>query len=384
VSPLAITAAGLACSLGLGSERACAASRAGLVRVSQVNTLNTAGDPRFSKETLDGVPPFVGHLVPVVGAGYTGIGKLVAIGRPALEEVLLRANLSEEHIARTCLCVCISDGFYENLYGVPQEPLGDDDPPTEEDRRNEIAVLIASRLCNAASFPIPVNAQWVSNKGRLGLLGALHQSSQWFATGKFDRCIVGTLDSFIEPAVLEACCTAQVLKTEGNPVGFMPGEAAAFLLVEPSAGIDRSVIRITGMAHAVDSSYHDADQQPLGHGISQVVRQLVSTSSQPNAMPGLLISDLNGTDSRALDWGHAMVHLRDQFGEFESKLWLPVESFGETGAASGGVALCLAFEAIKRAHMPANTATVLLCAEGGGRAAIRIEIGDSAARYKES
>lgn len=373
MSPLAITAVGLACSLGLGSEQACAAARAGLVRVSQINTLNAAGDPKFAKETLDGVPPFVGHLVPVVGAGYTGIGKLVAMGKPALEEVLLKANLRKEDIARTCMCICISDGFYENHYGVPQDMLDESNLPSEQERRNDMAALIASRLCNTVSLPIPATAQWVSDKGRLGLLGALHQASQWFATGKFDRCLIGTLDSLIEPAVLEACGTAQVLKTEGNPVGFMPGEAAAFLLVEPSTGID-GVLFITAMAHAMDRSYHDAEKQPVGQGISQVLRQLITASPEPTAVPGLLISDLNGTESRAVDWGYAMVHLRDHFGEFESKLWLPVESFGECGAANGGLALCFAFEAARRATMPSSTATVLLCAEGGERAAIQIEI----------
>jgi 3-oxoacyl-[acyl-carrier-protein] synthase-1 len=376
VIPLAISAVGLTSSLGLGSEEGCAAARAGLVRVSSIDTLNTAIDPVFAKETLDGIPTFVGHLAPAIGTGHAGLGKLMALSKPALEEVLRKVNLSSDDLFRTGLCLSVSDGFYQARFGTEPEPLGESEPAGHDAVWNDIASNLGMRLCAAVDLPIGAARQWVSRAGRLGLLGALEQASRWFAAGELDRCLIGTIESCVEPSALLACGAAQVLKTDANPVGFMPGEAAAFLLVEPATAVGsaNAPVRVVSMSRAVDAAYLDPDVQPLGRGISDVTAMLAAAAVTIAAgMPPLLITDLNGTEFRASDWGHALVHLRDRLGEFESELWLPVESFGETGAATGGVALCMVFEAARRGHVPGTTALLVLCADGGGRGGLLIE-----------
>ena len=370
--PLAITAVGLTSSLGLGSEQACAAARAGLVRVSSIDTLNTVINPAFAKETLDGVPPFVGHLAPAVGTGHAGLGKLMALGKPALEEVLQKANLSSDDWIRTGLCLCVSDGFYQARFGTEPEPSGDSETVGHEAVWNDIASKLGIRLCSSVDLPIGAAKQWVSMSGRLGLLGALEQASRWFAAEELDRCLIGTIESCVEPSALLACGAAQVLKSDTNPVGFMPGEAAAFLLVEPANAVmsGHAPVRVAAMSYALDAAYLDPDTQAVGRGISEVTAQL---AAGPAGMPPLLVTDLNGTEFRATDWGHALVHLRDRLGEFEADLWLPVESFGETGAATGGVALCMVFEAARRGLVTGTRAMLILCGDGGGRGGLLLE-----------
>ena len=101
-------------------------------------------------------------------------------------------------------------------------------------------------------------------------------------------------------------------------------------------------------------------------------------AEEQGSVPRLLVADLNGTDFRASDWGYALVHLRDRLGEFEADLWLPAESFGETGAATGGVSLCMVFEAARRGLVPGSAASLILCADGGGRSCLLIETPASA------
>ena len=375
-TPLSIAAAGMTCSLGLRSDEACASARAGVVRVSQVTTLNTEIDPAFAKETIDGVPPFVAHVAPIVGSGFSGVGKLLAMAQPALEFLIRKAALDQASLAQTGLCVCVPESFYLNRYGLPVEPLGPEPLPDAQKQRRHLHAQIANRLCDSLQLPIPAKARWVSGSGRLGLLGALQQASNWIASGEVKRCIVGGIDSLIEPSVLQACAQAGVLKTDANPVGFMPGEAAAFVLLEPATG-HTDVLQIMSMGHALDAAYLDPEQQPLGRGITQVVQQAMAGSTQHQAqreaMAGLLITDLNGTEPRANDWGHALVRLREELGEFDAQLWLPVDSFGETGSACGSVALCMAFEAARRKRLPASTALLVLCADDGGRGALLLQ-----------
>jgi len=90
-------------------------------------------------------------------------------------------------------------------------------------------------------------------------------------------------------------------------------------------------------------------------------------------MPPVVLADINGLECRSSDWGHALIHLRGSLGPFESDLWLPVDSFGETGAATGGIALCMAFEAARRSQLDGDCAMIVLCADDGGRAAVVVE-----------
>jgi 3-oxoacyl-[acyl-carrier-protein] synthase-1 len=373
VIPLAVTAVGFASSLGFNSAEACAAARAGLVRVSPVDTLNTEIDPAFCKETVEDIPLFVAHLAPTIGRGHTGLGKLMALGKPALEDLLRKTDLSNEQLARTALFIVLSDGFYERPHGgMDVEGTGPQRPTRSDAMWEDIASRIGAGLCHVLDLPIATSRQHVSRAGRLGLIGALEQASRWFASGEVDRCLLGALESCVEPSALLACAAAQVLKTEANPVGFMPGEAAAFLLVEPSVASDPESIplQIVGTSYAKDVAYLDPEVQPLGHGLCEVVSELAKASG---GIPPLVLADLNGTESRAADWGHALVRLRERFGEFATDLWLPVESFGETGAATGAVALLMAFEGAARGHVPGSNGLIVLCADGGGRGAVLIE-----------
>ena len=372
MTPWSLHAVGLASSLGLSSEEACAAARAGLVRVTAVDTLNTAIDPSLAKETLDGVPPVVAHHVPTLAGGHAGLGKLIALALPALDDLRQKHPLSGAQLSRTGLCLCLSDAFFLTRFGEAPEGLGDETPPSLAAAWQSITARLPGQLCEAAQWPIPQPLRWTIAGGRLGLLGALHQASCWLADGVIDRCLIGCIDSLIEPGVLSACATAGMVKTEANPVGFMPGEAAVFLLIEPTReGDPQAAVQIISSHHTIDRPYLDPEQSPMGRGLAKTV--IDARAGQPGMTP-LVIADLNGTELRALDWGHALVLWRDRLGEFESEVWLPVESFGETGAAHAGLSLCLAHEACHRGHARSGEALVVLCGEGGGRGALRLRL----------
>ncbi len=364
---LSITEAGLVCSLGLGSEQACASARAGLARVTPVDALNTVVSPALAKEGLDGVPWLGAHQVPVIAKGFAGLGKLLVLAQAALTEVLVKAPAGTE--ARTGLCVCLADDHLMQQHGRPLDVAEPGPPPGDVGVLQQQALRLAQRLADAMGPVLSPAAVWASRAGRLGLLGALQQAATWLEQGVVDRCVICAADSFIEPDRLEAAARAQLIKTEANPVGFMPGEAGVCLLVEPDRG--RAGLQVLGLAHAQDAPFDHPDQAPFGRGLAHVAAQALH---QGGALrPALVVHDLNGTESRAMDWGHGQVHLRPRWCEQAVDAWLPAESFGETGAAVGLLALCMVLEAGRRQQVPGGAVLVLMSDDQGGRGAVVVQ-----------
>ena len=107
-----------------------------------------------------------------------------------------------------------------------------------------------------------------------------------------------------------------------------------------------------------------------GAGTSSV---LVDVFGRQGVGPYWVISDHNGENYRAMDWGHAVARLAGHGPDLaDPAVWYPAMSLGDTGAASGAVALCLATAGFERGYAPSASAAVLSVAEGGGRAAVLV------------
>ena len=369
MSSFAVTAIGMTTSLGLNSRDACAAARAGLVRLTEIDTLNAAIDPILAKEDLDGLPPFVGHVAPVVGAGCSGVAKLLALSSPALAEIVERVDLQPDGWARTGLCVNVSDAFFERRFAEAPEGVDEEPPPTYESRWKHTVAALPSRLQAALNRPVPPEAVVVFPGGHVGIVATLRHAATMIRSGLVDRCIVGGVDSCVQPVGLQAYAKAGVLKSGTNPSGFFPGEAAAYFLLEQATS-GTSGLRIAGTALTSDAPSLSTEATPCGQGYSDAIAEVLGDS---RSLPPLVIADLNGTEGRAADWGHALVRLRSMFGEYAFDTWLPAQSFGETGAASGAIAVCVAHRARERGYMPGSTVVVTLASEDGRRGAILLD-----------
>jgi 3-oxoacyl-[acyl-carrier-protein] synthase-1 len=83
-----------------------------------------------------------------------------------------------------------------------------------------------------------------------------------------------------------------------------------------------------------------------------------------------VVSDHNGEFYRAVDWGNALVRLRARGEAFADPVtWYPATSFGDTGAVSSLVGICLVGRAWSRAYAPASTAVIAAASDGPERAA---------------
>ena len=101
-----------------------------------------------------------------------------------------------------------------------------------------------------------------------------------------------------------------------------------------------------------------------------MVRDFCAKTKESQRSSLWIIADQNGEVYRANEWGHALVHLIQAFPTTQNvRMWLPAIGFGDTGAASGGVAACQALRAFARNYHVENDAIVLSSSPWGERAA---------------
>jgi 3-oxoacyl-[acyl-carrier-protein] synthase-1 len=371
---LGVTGIGMATSLGLGAIDSCAAARAGLARLTELTTLNVSLDPNLAKEGVDGVPPFFAHVVPIVGTGSSGLAKLLSLAKPALRDLAQNAGLDRARLSRTGLCINVSDRHFHTAFSVISEPVTEDEPADPAAQWRSAVEALPGRLCAECDVPIPPHAHVVVGGGHVGVVDALRHAVAMMQSGLVDRCIVGGIESCVEPAAIASYAAAGVVKSAANPAGFFPGEAAAFFLVEPlTARPLRGTMRIAGVAEATDVAYLQPGSVACGQGIADVISRALNGRAKSGGLPPLVVSDMNGTEARANDWGHALVRLRENFGDVPFDTWLPAQSFGETGAAAGALAIAVAARASERGYAPGPSALIVLASESGRRAAVLLD-----------
>lgn len=383
---ICITGMGMVTSLGLDFVNGCAAARAGLIRLNNLNVLNFIGDELWGGE------PVTAHMVPNIAEGFSGFAKVLLLGRHALNDLFARRKMSDVELNRTGIYINLSDQYFldahvafenlerENLFrdfSYEERKRAEDDFHEDqalpsirwkEECRNLIPRLLES--CDLALKP-PHQSIFFGN--HVGIISAIQNGIKNIRLGKFDRCIVGGIDCCTEPRFLVSAAAAGVLKTTTNPIGFIPGEAAGFILLEKiedakARGIEAASL-LGSLTTSIDKTNRLSDHPPNGIALALSIDTVLSALNYPTQEVGLVIGDLNGDSYRAMDWGHAMVRLESKYGIGDLPLWLPAMAFGETGAATGALSICTGTWALKRKYAPKGAILVWLSSDNGARAA---------------
>ena len=352
--------------LGDDAIEACAAARAGITRIAELANLDFAGDVAFGAETMDGPPTVSGSVVRGIGDTFVGVARALLLGGPAIDEVLRRRALDPAERGRTGLVVNLSDHFVldADARARPGEAL-----PSVAWRRSTES--LASRLAGPRQLAPAARQSIVCFGGNAGLAAAVQEAGKMITAGWVDRCIVGAIDSRAEAGFLKAAARLRLLRTADNPVGLIPGEAAAFMLLERPADAARSgapaLATIAGLSAGNDPADLLAEETaPSGEALADVLRAALAGG------PGVAFSigDLNGTERRSIEWGNALVRLRQDSRLPDCPVWLPGIPFGDTGAAVGPLGVCMAVRGFARRYAPGPAAVIWLSSESGAKAAM--------------
>jgi 3-oxoacyl-[acyl-carrier-protein] synthase-1 len=366
---VAVTALGMMTPLGRNAVVSCAAARAGITRVTELTNLDFSGDAVFGDETMGEVPAVSGAIVRGIGDTYSGMARALMLGGPAIDEILESRPLTDDERARTGFVLNLSDHFVldADARAHPGEAL----PSVAWRRQTE---SLQARLAGTRKLAPAPGQRVLRHGGNAGLAAGIQDATALIASNTVDRCIVGAIDSRAEAGFLQAAARLRLLRTVDNPVGLTPGEAAAFLLLERPRDAARGRHPVVAMlaTNTIGASSTDLlakDWPASGGEFADVLRAALITA--PSV--AFSIGDLNGTERRAVEWGNALVLLGAQHGFPSLPTWFPALSFGDTGAASGAVGLCVAARAFARRYAPGGSCLVWLSSESGAKSAIVVQ-----------
>ncbi len=358
---VAITGMGLLSPVGLSAPATCAALRAGVARLGEIETHSVDG-ARLDKVPVVGgrVPTewFTGGPVEWEWPAHERFGvaappapeRLVASGAQRLIELALPAAAEAWRQAVPSGVAPGSVGLY-----LGTDYLDDGAP-------------IAAALQRELGIPLQVIGG--ATAGRAAGLLTVEAAANDLMSGAIQLAIVGAVDSQIRTEVLERLESRTILRTGSNPHGVIPGEAAAFLVLERSDGIARRgarplawVMSCTSFKEPTVGTDEPNQSVALGSALRTARKEGGIT------VPPLVVCDLNGDRYRAMEWGLASVRaLGDLHGDIN--IWHPADCIGDTGAASGVLNIVCGVTGFLKGYARAERILVWGASEGKSRAAV--------------
>ena len=376
---IAITGLGLTTSIGLDVVASCASARAGVTQWTQLEL----EEPDL--ETLESVP-LKGHAVRGLTDGFDGIARLLRLGDAALEDLVDYSGLGSEAHPRTGFFLCLPGHFHSTwrlMAGLLEQGPAPDDVARraledhfdeQEQLREKLEGRLVPSLLSPRGLSIPSALRSCFYGGPAVFAQAVAQAVRRLRAREIDRCIVGGIDTFVHGAPLADVHELGLLRTEQKPVGFFPGEAAGFVLLERAdaarARGSRAEALLSAAALTEESFGRFSGVPPQGAALTAVAEACLR---EPQARPGLVIVNLNGDEFRARDFGTALVRLRGAVLPDGFRQWFPPASFGETGAATGAASVCMAVRGFSRDYAGSRAALVLLLGDDEARGAVLIE-----------
>jgi len=201
---------------------------------------------------------------------------------------------------------------------------------------SSVVQALAALLPQSRTGPGPV----LISGGHTGWARALEQISLLLRQGQVDACILGAVDTLCTPRTLEHLDRQRQLRNDLEE-GLVPGEAAAFLVLEPL----RPHHRGRAMAHLAAWAEGAAlanEKNPLpGAILTRATRECLRRAAYRDETPGLILSDMGGAKHEALEV--AFARFRAFRNQASSALLLhPAESLGDVGAATGPLLMVIA------------------------------------------
>jgi 3-oxoacyl-[acyl-carrier-protein] synthase-1 len=346
-----ISGLGLMTSVGHQVPQAVTSLRAGIMRLGEL--------PAYEAVVRDPAVLFPEPAIAGPVAGVTdrlvGVERLLALGVPALREALADAGLQEADVPQTALFVAGSQ--------CPDRAAG-----------SRLATVFAPRLAQRVARASFRQVRYLPN-GTAGVLLALGQAMDALRRKACAQCVVGGVDSWLDLETLAWLDQARRLKSESSPDAFVPGEAAAFLVLEVKANAlwrkKEAYAECGEVAVAEEKNTIWADTPCTADALSGCLRTVLASLAPKQTRPDVVLCDLNGESYRATEWGYATTKAF-RGGQPVPPVAHPADCLGDVGAATGGVLAALAAFAMKKNLAPWKAALLWCSSDQGERAAVTL------------
>ncbi len=325
--------------VGLSAPAACAAIRCAIDGFNETRFMDKGGEW------------IIGCAVPLEQP-WRGRAKLVQMVVPAIRECLAGAPGVPTTQIPCFLCIAEPDrpGRLDGLDG--QLPI-------------EINDALGMKFHPRSA---------VIARGRVSAAYAMEQARKLIHEQYVPCCLIVGVDSLLVGPTLAAYEERHHLLTSKNSDGFIPGEAAAAVLVGPlkaSDPKDQSTQQLAciGIGMGQEKATIDSELPLRADGMVTAFQGAMKDSGVTLTETDYRLTDLNGSQYYFKEAATAMNRvLRTRKARYE--IWHPADCIGETGAASGPVVLAVALAAAKKGYAPGPGVLSHFSADDGNRAAM--------------
>ena len=295
--------------------------------------------------------PYVLAMIPSIEPAIIGVKRYIELVTPSIIE----ASTPLQHLSPEKREINV-------ILGLPEQRPGIQD---------NLAERVASSIKSINTEHYKIKDVRTAFKGHAARLKALESASRLLAEGKCEFCLVGGVDSYIDPDTLDWIEDNEQLNIPSNVWGFIPGAAAAFCLLFSTTIANRYQLPIKAQllstATAREENRIKTETVCIGEGSTSAV------SGALQALPeGVKINqtycDQNGEAYRADEFGFMLARLSENF--IDSSEYVEIaDCWGDVGAASGPLFISLLCAAVEKEYSNGNVSLLWSSSEGGERSA---------------
>jgi len=285
-------------------------------------------------------------------ADLTGIDRLLALAQaPALEALQPLLGRNAELPA-----ICV-------LLALPADRPG---------RPRDLERGFIREFSTSLAAEVAINTVDCCAYGHAGGLVCLERALRRIRSGESDLCLVGGVESYLEPLTLEWLDSINQLHSESTIWGICPGEGAGFCLLASPTLRDRldlqSTVELLSAGSAHEANLVRTDTVCIGEGLSEAFGTALARLRSDGAQVDHTICDMTGEPYRGNEYGFAMLRLARRFAG-ESDFETPADCWGDVGSASGPLFAMLASFAVLKDYAPGPFTLLWASSEDGARAA---------------
>ena len=322
-----VTAVGMVTPVGHTANQSCASMRAGLARITESQEFR--------------VPNEKGHLVPVNCASVSGVTdgqrrflRHYRMAVRAFADAVGQGRLDDPSLRDGGIYLCVCE-------------------PARIEIDSRIQDQLMPLICKTIDVPDLTSRTQVFPLGHAGVFHALQAAIADLAAAQIRYAIVGAVDTYLDEATLGWLANINRLKTDRTVNGFIPGEGAAFVVLENrKAAVARGaspLARLDGVATAMESHGIYADTPCRGEGLTSSLQGTLAALPEGGVDTAVVVCDLNGERYRALEWGLTLGRALGRVRRSPA-VWHPAGSIGDAGAAAGAINLGLGAVAVAKGY----------------------------------
>lgn len=329
--------------LGLSAPTSAAAVRAGIAAFSKhLFMVDKAGEPMIAARA------------PYLADDIVGAERFLQLAIPAVRDALTSLTL----LTRATQSISVVIGLPTRRPGLSET----------------IGTRLAANLEGVIKEYCRISEIDAIYSGHSAGLMAIEVGCRKIQDGSRDFCLVGGVDSYLDPETLVWLDERDQLRSGSNRWGFVPGEAAGFCLLTSKEASERyglaDLVRVVGVATGREENVIKTETVCIGRGLSEVV-QRVLCALPPKIKIDQMICDMNGEAYRADEFGFTMARTSERFVDAVNFL-APADCWGDVGAASGPLFLSLVSEAGLKGYSKGPHTLVWTSSESGERSAALI------------